>query len=65
MILIVTNKNEVLRGGDIMGKFIAGFVAGVIFSMVVAGTIYPNVAADIMSGEIRSATVDVVKGWFD
>lgn len=48
-----------------MGKFIAGFIAGVIFSMAVAGTIYPDVAADIMSGEIKSATVEVVKGWID
>ena len=48
-----------------MGKLIAGFVAGIIFSMVVAGTIYPNVAEDIMSGKIKSATVEVVKGWFD
>ena len=48
-----------------MGKFIAGFIAGVIFSMAVAGTIYPDVAEDIVSGEIKSATVEVVKGWFD
>ena len=48
-----------------MSKFIAGFVAGIIFSMVVAGTIYPNVASDIMSGEIKSATIEVVQGWAD
>ena len=48
-----------------MSKFIAGFIAGVIFSMAVAGTFYPNVATDIASGEIVNVAVEVVKGWFD
>ena len=48
-----------------MGKFITGFIAGIIFSMIIAGTIYPNVASDITSGKIGNAAVEVVKGWFD
>lgn len=45
-----------------MRKFVIGFVTGVIFSMAIAGTIYPNVAADIVSGKIKSATIEVVQG---
>jgi hypothetical protein len=48
-----------------MRRFVIGFIAGVIFSMAVAGTIYPNVATDIMSGEIKSATVKVTQEWFN
>ena len=46
-----------------MRRFIIGFIVGVIFSMAIAGTIYPNVAADIVSGKIKSATIEVVQGW--
>ena len=48
-----------------MSKYITGFLIGVILTLVVVSIIYPNIQADINSGNFWNDVSVVFQDWFD
>ena len=48
-----------------MSKYITGFLIGVILTLVVVSIIYPNIQADINSGNFWHDVSMVFQGWFN
>ena len=48
-----------------MSKYITGFLIGVILSLVVVSIIYPNIQADINSGNFWNDVSVVFQDWFN
>jgi hypothetical protein len=48
-----------------MSKYITGFLIGVILTLVVVSIIYPNIQADINSGNFWNDVSVVFQDWFN
>jgi hypothetical protein len=48
-----------------MSKYITGFLIGVILTLVVISIIYPNIQADINSGNFWNDVGTVFQDWFN
>ena len=48
-----------------MSKYITGFLIGVILTLVVVSIIYPNIQADINSGNFWNDVSTVFQNWFN
>lgn len=48
-----------------MSKYITGFLIGVILTLVVVSIIYPNIQADINSGNFWNDVSKVFQEWFN
>jgi hypothetical protein len=48
-----------------MSKYITGFLIGVILTLVVVSIIYPNIQADISSGNFWNDVSAVFQDWFN
>lgn len=48
-----------------MSKYITGFLIGVILTLVVVSIIYPNIQADINSGNFWNDVSIVFQNWFN
>ena len=48
-----------------MSKYITGFLIGVILTLVVVSIIYPNIQADINSGNFWNDVSTVFQDWFN
>lgn len=48
-----------------MSKYITGFLIGVILTLVVVSIIYPNIQADINSGNFWNDVSAVFQDWFN
>lgn len=48
-----------------MSKYITGFLVGVILTLVVVSIIYPNIQADINSGNFWHDVSVVFQEWFN
>ena len=48
-----------------MSKYITGFLIGVVLTLVVVSIIYPNIQADISSGNFWNDVSAVFQDWFN
>ena len=48
-----------------MSKYITGFLIGVIVALVIVSIIYPNIQADINSGNFWNDVSVVFQDWFN
>lgn len=48
-----------------MSKYITGFLVGVVLTLVVVSIIYPNIQADINSGNFWYDVGVIFQGWFN
>ena len=48
-----------------MSKFITGMLVGIIITLVLVVTIYPNINTDIWSGNFWSDALLVLKSWWE